>query len=144
MLTEQKKAFIEEYLKLKCKNMTQAAIAAGYSPRSASSQASTLLKNTEVLSYLHQRKSEIQRELQEEFIFDALEAKKVLYDIMMSESASDRDRITAAKDFLDRAGFTPENKVRMSGEMTVYNPYDELSVAELKALARMCENEETG
>ena len=52
MLTEQNIQFIEEYLKLKCKNATKAAIAAGYSEKTASSQASMLLKHPDVSEYL--------------------------------------------------------------------------------------------
>lgn len=51
---------------------TKAAINAGYSKKSAQSQASQLLKDSNVLEYLEERKGQIKRELQQEFIFDAL------------------------------------------------------------------------
>jgi phage terminase small subunit len=110
MLTDQKVMFVEEYIKLRCKNMTQAAINAGYSPRSASSQASQLLKNTEVSEYLEKRKDELANDLRQEFIFDALEARKVMYEILKNPESDDKDRIACAKDFLDRAGFKPTEK----------------------------------
>ena len=138
MLTEQKKMFVEEYLKNRCKNAYKAAISAGYSEKSASAQASQLLKNHEVSEYLEMRKSEIRKELQQEFLFDALEARKVMYKILNDVEAVDKDKITVAKDFLDRAGFKPTDKVEVEGNITT-NPYDELSVEELKALARKCE-----
>ena len=62
MLTDQRKLFVEEHLKLRCKNATQAAINAGYSPKSAQSQASQILKDTNVSEYLEQRKNEIIQE----------------------------------------------------------------------------------
>lgn len=132
MLTDQRKMFVDEYLKLRCKNATQAAINAGYSEKSASAQASQILKDTEVAEYLEQRKSEISKELQQEFIYDALEARKVMYSILTDETAADRDKIAVAKDFLDRAGFKPTDTVAVSG--VVNNPMAGLTTEELKKL----------
>lgn len=132
MLTEQKMLFVEEYLKLRCKNATMAAVNAGYSKKSASAQASQLLKNDEVSEYLKQRKNEIAQELQQEFIYDALEARKIMYDIMKNDEAADRDRIAVAKDFLDRAGFKPSDEVKLSG--TLNDPFANLTTEELKKL----------
>ena len=132
MLTEQKMLFVDEYLRQRCKNAKQAAISAGYSPKSAQSQSSQLLKDSEVAEYLKQRKSEISQELQQEFIFDALEARKVMFDILTNEESSDRDKIAVAKDFLDRAGFKPSDNVVVSG--VVNNPMAGLTTEELKKL----------
>lgn len=117
LITEQRKKFIDEYLKLRCKSQTEAAILAGYSPKSASSQASQLLSNPKVQEYLNERKSQLTKELQQEFLYDALEARKVMYEILNREDAADKDRITVARDFLDRAGFKPSDKSEVS--MTV-------------------------
>ena len=103
--TRQQKEFIDEYLKLRKKNATQAAINAGYSPKSAQSQSSQLLMNPNVLEYLEKREKLLERELKREFIFDALDARKVLSKIVSDPSAKDADRINAAKDLLDRAGY---------------------------------------
>lgn len=134
MLTEQNKCFVEEFLKLKCKNATKAAIAAGYSEKTASSQASMLLKHPDVSVYLKQRKAEMAQALRDEFIFDALEAKKEMYKIMTDPDADNRDKITIARDFLDRAGFKPGEEVKVSG--SINNPFADLSVEELKKLVR--------
>lgn len=139
MLTEQNKEFIHEYVKQRCKNATLAAIKVGYSEKTASSQASMLLKKTEVQEYLKKEKEKLNQELREDFLFDALEARKIMYDIMNNPEASDRDKLTACKEFLDRAGFKPEDVVSINGNVNVKNPYDELSVEELKALAKKCE-----
>ena len=132
VLTEQRKLFVDEYLKLRCKNATMAAVNAGYSEKSASAQASQILKDSEVQEYLTMRKNEISRDLQQEFIYDALEARKVMYDIMRDPEAADRDKITVARDFLDRAGFKPTEEVRVNGN--VNNPFAELTTDELKKL----------
>lgn len=105
MLTEQRAQFVKEYIKLKCKNQKQAAINAGYSPKSAQSQASQILNDPKVREYLAELKSKLISDLQQELIFDAVEAVNVLYEIMTDKNASDKDRIAAAKEFLDRAGF---------------------------------------
>ena len=132
MLTEQKKQFVEEYIKLKCKNQAKAAIAAGYSETSAASQACQLLKNPEVAEYLKQRRAELAQALRDEFIFDALEAKKEMYKIMTDPESDNRDKITIARDFLDRAGFKPGEEVKVTGELN--NPFKALTTDELKAL----------
>ncbi len=132
VLTEQKKLFIKEYLKLRCKNATQAAINAGYSAKSASAQASQLLKNSEVAEYLKEQKYEMAQELRQTFILDALEAEKAMYRILIDPEAEDKDIIAVAKDFLDRAGFKPSDNVNISGEIN--NPFAGLTTEELKKL----------
>lgn len=115
--TGQQKLFIDEYLKLRKKNATQAAINAGYSPKSASSQASQLLNNPIVNNYLTIKESAIVQELQQEFIFDALQARKVMFEILNDDEARDIDRVTVARDFLDRAGFKPTDKIEQTGDI---------------------------
>ena len=132
VLNNQRMLFVDEYIKLRCKNATQAAINAGYSPKSAQSQSSQILMDPNVQEYLQQRKSEISQELKKEFIFDALEARSVMYSIMKNPEASDRDKIAVAKDFLDRAGFKPVDEVSVSGN--VNNPFAGLTTEELKKM----------
>lgn len=132
VLTEQRKLFVDEYIKLRCKNAGQAAVNAGYSAKSAQSQASQILKDSEVVEYLSKRKSEKAKELQQEFVFDALEARQVMYQIMTDPEANDRDKIAVAKDFLDRAGFKPTDEVKLSGN--VNNPFAGLTTEELRAM----------
>ena len=52
--------------------------------------------------------------MQEEFVFDALEARKVMYQILKDDEARDTDKINVAKDFLDRAGFKPTDKAEIN------------------------------
>ncbi len=132
MLNDQRKLFVDEYIRLRCKNGKQAAINAGYSPKSAQSQASQILNDPNVQEYLQQRKDEISQELKQEFIFDALEARSVMYDILKNPESADRDRIAVAKDFLDRAGFKPTDEINVNGSLN--NPFAGLTTDELKKL----------
>lgn len=134
MLTEQKKLFVEEYLKLRCKNQAQAAINAGYSKKTAASQASRLVNDCEVLEHLNFRKSQLESELRQEFFFDAIQARKAMHKILISPYADDKDIINVAKDFLDRAGFKPQDKLEVSGEIKTSNPLEGLSTEDLKKL----------
>ena len=110
MLTEQRKQFVDEYIKLNCKNQQQAAINAGYSPKSAAQQACDLLKNPEVQEYLQKQKAALIRRIQEELAISASDAVATVYAIMMDNDAKDADRLKAAFDILDRAGFRPDDR----------------------------------
>lgn len=103
--TEQQKQFVDIYLKNRKKNQTKAAIDAGYSQKTAHVQANQLLKNPLVLEYLEKREKQLEKELKREFFFDAVDARKVLSDIVNNPESKDADRINAAKDLLDRAGY---------------------------------------
>lgn len=61
------------------------------------------------------------QELRNEFIFDALEARKRMYKIMTDTEAQDKDVISVAKDFLDRGGFKPTDKteIDLNGDVTI-------------------------
>lgn len=116
-ITEQQKQFVFEYLKLRKSNITQAAINAGYSPRTASSQGSQLLKNPKVSEFLKSEESKLSQGLRQEFVFDAIEARNVMYKIMKNAYSKDSDKLSAAKDFLDRAGFKAPDKVELTGRI---------------------------
>ena len=102
MLTEQRKRLVEEYIKLRCKDQRQA--------RSAAVQACEILKNPEVQEYLQEQKRAVFRRVQEELAISASDAVATVYAIMTDTKAKDADRLKAAFDILDRAGFRPEDK----------------------------------
>lgn len=110
MLTEQRKRFVDELIKLHGTNQRQAAINAGYSPKSAESQASQILKDTKVKEYYNQQKSALIRSVWEKLSFMTLEAVETSYDIMKNPYAKDADRLKAAFDILDRAGFRQDDR----------------------------------
>ena len=60
-LTEKQLRFVEEYLG--CYNATQAALRAGYSPKSAYSQGNRLLKHDEIKEEISRKQEEISRRL---------------------------------------------------------------------------------
>lgn len=115
--------FVQEYLR--CGNGTHAAIAAGYSENSAESQASRMLKNAKVRQYLDKKEANLDKDLREMFVDEAVNAFGVLKEIMMKPEAMDKDRIAAAKDLLDRAGYKPVEKV--VADVTTRSYEDELS-----------------
>lgn len=98
--------FVTEYIK-NGNNATHAAISAGYSEKTASSQGSRLLKSVEVQQYLNKTQQNLNRDLRTIFTEDAVKAYKVLTEIMENPEAMDKDRLVAARDLLDRAGYKP-------------------------------------
>lgn len=102
--------FITEYLK-NGNNATHAAIAAGYSEKTASSQGSRLLKSVEVQQYLNKTEQNLNKDLRLMFAEDAVKAYNVLKEIMEKPDAMDKDRLAAARDLLDRAGYKPVDKI---------------------------------
>lgn len=137
--TGQQKLFVDNYLKLRKKNQTQAAVDAGYSPKSASSQAYQLLQNPIVLEYLEKREKQLEKELKREFFFDAIDARQVLSDIINNPEAKDADRINAAKDLLDRAGYKAVEVHEI--QANVNTNADGLTDSELEDRIRELENE---
>jgi phage terminase small subunit len=115
--------FIQEYLR--CGNGTQAAIAAGYSEKTAHVQGSRMLTNVKVQEYLNKNEQNINRDLREMFVEEAVNAFKVLRDIMKKDNAMDKDRINAAKDLLDRAGYKPVE--RIAADVTTRTYEDQLA-----------------
>lgn len=107
-LSPKQMIFVQEYLR--SKNITAAAKAAGYSEQTAHVQGSRLLKNVKVQQYLNKTEQNLNRDLREMFAADAVKAYEVLKEIMLKPDAMDKDRIAAAKDLLDRAGYKPVDK----------------------------------
>lgn len=114
-MTDQMKVFAIEYVKTG--NMTQAAINAGYSETSAYNQGSRLMKNDEVARYVSELQSEMAQDLRNRMAAKASSAFGVLEDIMNDPEARDTDRLKAAVEVLDRAGFITENKVNVDTNM---------------------------
>lgn len=83
MLTKKQKRFADEYLI--DLNLTQAAIRAGYSVRTAYSQGQRLMKNVEVKSYIE---DELER-IHNENIADTSEIMMYLTKVLRGQSMSD-------------------------------------------------------
>ncbi|MGF6950088.1 phage terminase small subunit [Neobacillus sp. B4I6] len=112
-LTVKQRRFVQEYMKDSC--ATRAAVRAGYSERAASEIGYQLLQKTSVLEAIQSLQDKIQQQLRLQFVSDALKARDVLREILDNPNSSDRDKITAARDLLDRAGFKPTEKKEFSG-----------------------------
>lgn len=141
-ITKQQRLFIKEYIANKMKNATESAIKAGYSPKTATSQASQLLKNPRVVEELQKEQKKLYDDLKNEFLFDVIKAKQVMTNILDDPTALDKDRITVAKHFFDVLGLTTQ-KVEISGvngeAITVKNEVDlqKLSDEELDQLEKI-------
>lgn len=116
--------FVTEYIK-NGGNGTNAAIAAGYSEKSAYSQASRLLKSVEVQQYLNNTQQSINKDLRMMFAEDAVKAYTVLLEVMNDPLTPPKDRLVAARDLLDRAGYKPVDKLvaDVQGEVTHNHEY---------------------
>lgn len=91
-------------------NGTQSAIKAGYSEKTAHVQASNLLKHPKIKILIKELEEESRALLQQQFARDAIEARKIMFNIMRDDDAPENVRLSAAKDFLDRAGYKPVEK----------------------------------
>jgi len=109
-LRPQMMIFVTEYLK-NGNNATQAAISAGYSEKTASSQGSRLLKSVEVQQYLNKTEQNLNKDLRVMFAEHAVNAFNVLIEVMNKSDAMDKDRLIAARDLLDRAGYKPVERL---------------------------------
>ena len=86
-LSAKQKKFCLEFRKNKgC--ATEAAIAAGYSVKSASSLGSQLLKNPKVLDYI----DELRKDAQRKSIMGIIERQETLTSIARNSAAADADR----------------------------------------------------
>lgn len=100
-------------------NQTQAAINAGYSPRSAYMQGSRLMKNDKVKKLMEEYKADIYGNLRTRMAAGAVKAYDAILSIATNPQADDRDRLAAAKDIMDRAGYKPVDKTEVSGGLSV-------------------------
>lgn len=111
-LNSRQEKFAQEYWA--SGNGTQSAKNAGYSKKTAYSQASQLLKHPEVKKRIKELEEESRVLLQQQFARDAIEARKIMFRLMRNDDTPENVRLSAAKDFLDRAGYKPIDKKETS------------------------------
>ena len=118
-LTDRQLRFVEEYVK--DYNATQAAIRAGYSEKTAHNSGHRNVKNGEIQEKIKELQELMRTQLQQQFSSDAIVARKIMLNIMSDEDAPEAVRLSAAKDFLDRAGFKPVDKqeIDSKGELGI-------------------------
>lgn len=110
-LRPQQMIFVTEFIE-NGGNATQAAISAGYSEKTAHVQGSRMLKDVKVQQYLNKTEQNLNKDLRQMFAEDAVKAYGVLLEIMNDPLTPPKDRLVAARDLLDRAGYKPVDQIR--------------------------------
>lgn len=114
-LTEKQKKFCDEYIKLG--NATQAAIKAGYSAKYANTNASKLLQNTTIKSYIDER----MEQLASERIMGAQEAVELLSSIARAEIT---ERVVVSTPMgVEEVDKPPDLKTRMQAIREILKRY---------------------
>lgn len=128
-LTEKQKKFCDEYIKLG--NATQAAIKAGYSAKYANTNASKLLQNTTIKSYIDER----MEQLASERIMSAQEAVELLSSIARAEIT---ERVVVSTPMgVEEVDKPPDLKTRMQAIREILKRYpdnDKLLEQQLRKL----------
>jgi phage terminase small subunit len=114
-LTEKQKKFCDEYIKLG--NATQAAIKAGYSAKYANTNASKLLQNTTIKSYIDER----MEQMASKRIMGAKEAVELLSSIARAEIT---ERVVVSTPMgVEEVDKPPDLKTRMQAIREILKRY---------------------
>lgn len=114
-LTEKQKIFCDEYIKLG--NATQAAIKAGYSAKYANTNASKLLQNTTIKSYIDERMDQMASKR----IMGAKEAVELLSSIARAEIT---ERVVVSTPMgVEEVDKPPDLKTRMQAIREILKRY---------------------
>ena len=118
-MNQRQRLFCEHYAQNP--NGAQAAVAAGYSEKTARQIASDLLTKFDIREYIE----ELTREIDSELIADAREIQTVWTEILRDTNASPRDRIRAGEllakvSGMFRADFAVE--VKQEDDLIIYLP----------------------
>lgn len=128
-INQRQKAFCEAYLA--SGNATDAAIKAGYSPRTARSIGQRLLTNVDIIQYLRKRNAEIMAKNTA-----SLEEIYSFYTSMMRDSrAKNSDRLKAAENLHGALIMERDYKERLAAGRE--NPCKNLTEKELRKLANL-------
>lgn len=126
-MTPRQKKFAEYFAQ--SGNATAAAISAGYAEKYANKNVCKLMKLPEVVGYIES----INRAGERGRVLSAIERQTILSDIARSDKYSVSERIRAI-DVLNK--MTGEYITKIQGIVnTVYNPFEDLTTEELRALA---------
>lgn len=116
-LTPKQKKFCDEYLK--CGNATQAAIKAGYSPKTAKAIGAENLTKPYIKSYIEKRNAQVDKKQ----IADLEDILRFLTSIIEDEDANKSDRLKAADMRLKTLGAYLD-RVQTTGETTIHISVD--------------------
>lgn len=131
-MNQRQRAFCEAYLK--CGNAAEAAIKAGYSPKSARSIGQRLLTFADIREYLAQRNAQIIAEntatLEEIYSF---------WTVTMRDQASKPADRLKASELLSKALTLERTRSEERAAAGTLNPFDSLTDEELRRLSEMDE-----
>ena len=119
-----------EYYAMTC-NATKSAVEAGYSEKTATAIASRLLRNVNAQQYI----KELSEKIKSARVADIQEVKEFWTKIIRSKDAKMMDKLKASEYLAKSSGAFTE-KVEMKSSVTVNNPFESLTIEELKALAK--------
>ena len=115
MLTLKQRKFVEAY----ADNATAAALAAGYSPKTAYSQGQRLLKNVDIITAIKKRETKALKPL----IATREERQKFWTQMMVNPDAKDMDKLRASELLGKSEGdFIERREVEVSGRIDVFLP----------------------
>ena len=115
MLTLKQRKFVEAYTD----NATAAALAAGYSPKTAYSQGQRLLKSVEIITAIKKRETKALKPL----IAAREERQKFWTQMMANPDAKDMDKLRASELLAKSEGdFLERREVTVSGHIDVFLP----------------------
>ncbi|WP_070043575.1 terminase small subunit [Streptococcus agalactiae] len=113
----------------------EAARYAGYSEKSADTQAYNNMKNVEILELIDELQNVEKTLLKRRFSGLASMAVDKTVDILKDADAPAQSRLNAAKMILDYAGMEEPKKVNVTADVTQkQNPFAELTTEELRKL----------
>lgn len=131
-MNQRQRAFCEAYLL--SGNATEAAIKAGYSPKSARSVGQRLLTYVDIREYLADRNAEIMAEN----TATLEEIRSFWTTTMRDQEAKQADRLKASE-LLSKALLLERSREEDRAAAGTVNPFDELTDEELRRLAALDE-----
>ena len=109
----------QKFIELYDGNATQAALAAGYSPKTAYSQGQRLLKKAEIITAIKKRETKALKPL----IATREERQKFWTQMMVNPDAKDMDKLRASELLGKSEGdFIERREVEVSGRIDVFLP----------------------
>lgn len=112
----------------------QAARYAGYSEKSADTQAYNNMKNVEILAFADELIEAQKSVLKRRFSGLASIAVDKTIDILQDVDASPQARLNAAKMILDYAGMEEPKQLNVTADVNQSNPFEGLTTDELRKL----------
>jgi phage terminase small subunit len=131
-LTKLQKKFAEYYSQ--GYRQGEAARLAGYSSKSADSQAVDNLKNSQIIEYIEELNKASKLALRLRFSGMATTAYNELTKVLLDEDTPPQTKANVAKMILDYAGMEEPKQVNLTADVKTVNPFDGLTTEELRKL----------